>query len=53
MKNLIIILIALGIPRPCQDRPPNKEPTVKPNSEAVIFRNETEEYFQKLRLLGP
>lgn len=53
MKNLIIILITLGIPSPYQDRPPNKEPTVKQNSEAVFFRDETEEYFQKLRRFGP
>lgn len=53
MKNLIIILIALGIPNPQQDRPPSREPPVKQNAEAVFFRNETEEYFKNLNRFGP
>lgn len=49
MKNLIFFLIAFGIPQPYQDRTPSREPTVLPKIEAVIFRDETAEYFRKLR----
>lgn len=52
MKSLIIFLVALGIPQPYQERPPEK-PTSRINSEAVFFKDETEEYFQSLRRFGP